>query len=181
MAQLIAKRYAKALFDIALENHRIDEFEHQVHMVYQILDSEKEFMKILQHPQILMDEKIKMLEEIFSSKVSNELMGLLVLVIQKNRQDYILEILNTFLEEVKSYKGIVTATVVSAVPLTTEQINKITQKLISSLNKQIQIETQVDPSIIGGLKIRVGDRILDASIEGKLHSLKSQLYDLQLV
>ena len=57
MAQLIAKRYAKALFDIALENHRIDEFEHQVHMVYQILDSEKEFMKILQHPQILMDEK----------------------------------------------------------------------------------------------------------------------------
>ena len=73
-----------------------------------------------------------------------------------------------------------TATVVSAVPLTTEQINKITQKLISSLNKQIQIETQIDPSIIGGLKIRVGDRILDASIEESFIP-KSQLYDLQLV
>jgi F-type H+-transporting ATPase subunit delta len=181
MGQLISKRYAKALFDIAIEKNTIDEFEHQVHTVYQILCSEKEFMKILLHPQVLIEEKIKLLEEIFSSKIANELMGLLVLVIQKNRQDYILEILSTFLDEVKEYKGIVTATVISAVPLTKQQVNQITQKLITNLKKQIQIETQVDPSIIGGLKIRVGDRILDASIEGKLHSLKNQLYDLQLV
>lgn len=181
MAQLISSRYAKALFDLAIESNKIDEFENQVRIVYEILKTEKEFMQILQHPQIEVDEKIKILQKAFKSNILNEIMGLLTLIIQKNRQEHLLEVLNIFLDEVKKYKGIVTATVISAVPLNNEQINMIKVKLISNLKKQIQIETQVDPSIIGGLKIRVGDSILDASIEGKLHSLKTSLYDSQLV
>ncbi|WP_341875799.1 F0F1 ATP synthase subunit delta [Defluviitalea saccharophila] len=181
MAQLISKRYAKALFDIAIETNTMDELESQVQMIHQVLESEEEFMQILQHPHILREEKMQLLKDVFSSIVSNELMGLLTLVVQKGRQEHLLEILSTFLDEVKTYKGIVTAVVISAVPLKEEQIEKIKQTLTSRIKKQIQIETQVDPSIIGGLKIRVGDRILDASIYGQLQGLKTSLYDMQLV
>lgn len=181
MAQLISKRYATALFDIAVENNSIDELENQVRVLHEVLDSEEQFMQILHHPHILGDEKIQLLKDVFSSQISNELMGLLVLVVQKGRQEYILEILSTFLDEVKKHKDIVTAVVVSAVPLKDEQIDKIKQNLTNSVKKQIQIETQVDSSIIGGLKIRVGDRILDASVQGKLQGLKTRLYDMQLV
>lgn len=181
MAQLIAKRYALALFDLAIEKNCINDFENQVQTMYRILNSEEEFMKVLQHPQVLRDEKIKLIQGIFSSKIADELIGLLILVIQKNRQDHILDILNVFLDQVKAYKGIVSATVISAVPLSKEQINQITQKLIAGLKKKVEIQLQIDPSIIGGLKIRVGDQILDSSIEGKLHSLKAELNDLQLV
>ncbi|HHW68352.1 MAG: F-type H+-transporting ATPase subunit delta [Epulopiscium sp.] len=181
MAQLISKRYAKALFDLAIETNKIDELESQSRVTREILESEKEFMQILQHPQISKEEKIQLIKDTFSSKVSDELLGLLILVVQKGRQEYLLEILNTFLDEVKEHKGIVTAVVVSAVPLKNEQLEKIKLNLTSSVKKQIQIETQVDPSIIGGLKIRVGDRVLDASISGQLQGLKASLYDMQLV
>lgn len=181
MEQLIASRYAAALFNLAIEKNCIDEFENQVQAMYGIFNSEMEFVKILQSPQILADEKVKLVEEVFSSKISADLMGLLVLIIQKGRQGYILEILHGFLDQVKEYKGIVSATVISAVPLSKEQINQITQKLIAGLKKKVEIQLQIDPSIIGGLKIRVGDQILDSSIEGKLHSLKAELNDLQLV
>jgi F-type H+-transporting ATPase subunit delta len=181
MAQLISKRYAKALFDLAIETNKIDELESQSRVIREILESEKEFMQILQHPQISKEEKIQLIKDTFSSKVSDELLGLLILVVQKGRQEYLLEILNTFLDEVKEHKGIVTAVVVSAVPLKNEQLEKIKLNLTSSVKKQIQIETQVDPSIIGGLKIRVGDRVLDASISGQLQGLKASLYDMQLV
>ena len=70
---------------------------------------------------------------------------------------------------------------ITAVALSNEQINLIKAKLTNSLKKQVQIETQIDQSIIGGLIIRVGDSILDASIGGKLQSLKASLYDSQLV
>lgn len=180
MAQLISNRYSKALFDLAKESNKLDEFENQVRTIYEVLNSEREFMQILEHPHILADEKVSLLQKVFSSKILDEIMGLLVLVMQKNRQEYLLEILNTFLENVKEYKGIVTATVISAVPLNREQVDQIKQKLENNLQKQIQIKTQVDQSLIGGLKVRVGDRVLDSSIEGKLHSLKTSLYDLQL-
>ncbi|WP_058486017.1 F0F1 ATP synthase subunit delta [Defluviitalea phaphyphila] len=181
MEQLIAKRYSKALFDLAIERDTLDEFENQVEIVYQILTNNKEYIQILQNPRVLMEEKIKLIKEAFSSKVLDEIMGLLILVVKKNREEYLLDILNTFLEEVKKYKGIVKAVVISAVPLNSEQISRIREKLTYSLKKNIQIDTQIDPSIIGGLKIRVGDRILDSSIKGKLDSLKTRLYDLQLV
>ncbi len=181
MEQLISSRYAKALFDLAVESNKINEFENQVHNLYEILNSEKDFMQILHHPQIVADEKIELLKKVFESKVSDEIMGLLVLIIRKNREEYILDILNSFLNRIKEYKGIVTATVITAVALSNEQINLIKAKLTNSLKKQVQIETQIDQSIIGGLIIRVGDSILDASIGGKLQSLKASLYDSQLV
>lgn len=181
MGQLISDRYAKALFDLAVESNKIDEFESQVGSLYTILKTEKDFTELLQHPQIIAEEKIELLQKVFEAKVSSEIMGLLVLIIRKNREEYLLDVLNAFLDKVKEYKGIVTATVISAVALDNEQISQIKMLLTKRLKKQIQIETQVVHSIIGGLIIRVGDSILDASIGGRLQALKASLYDSQLV
>ena len=68
MEQLISSRYAKALFDLAVESNKINEFENQVHNLYEILNSEKDFMQILQHPQIVADEKIELLKRYLNQR-----------------------------------------------------------------------------------------------------------------
>lgn len=180
MAQLIAKRYATALFETALEKNQLPTFEKEAEDLLLIWRAEHEAMAFLQHPQILIEEKIRVLETVFSAKISRELLGLLVLIIQKGRQQYIFSIFEAFLEMVKKHKGIVTAVVSSAVPLRAEQITQIQNKLVSKFNKQVEIQVEIDPSLIGGMRIRVGDHVIDGSIHGKMENLKKQLMNLQL-
>jgi F-type H+-transporting ATPase subunit delta len=127
-----------------------------------------------------MEDKIKMMETAFEGKIYDELVGLFVLIIKKNRQIYLVEILEQFLGLVKEAKGQVKAIVTSAIPLTNQQLAQIKANLEKSTQKTIDIESKVDGSIIGGLVIHVGDQVVDGSIQGKLNGLKSQLNSLRL-
>lgn len=180
MAQLVIKRYATALFDIAKEKEAIDAFEEQVKTIYEIIKQQPEFISLLDHKRISHEEKIKLLETTFEGRVNNELVGLLILLVTKKRQIYILDILQEFLRLVKEAKGQVKATLTSAIPLSNEQLAQIKAKLEKSTQKTIELETVIDKSIIGGMIIRVGDKVVDSSIKGKLNGLKSQLSNLRL-
>jgi F-type H+-transporting ATPase subunit delta len=180
VAELVTKRYAAALFEIAREKEAIDDFETQATVVCQILQKESDLLKLLEHPKVLMEDKIKMMETAFEGKIYDELVGLFVLIIKKNRQIYLVEILEQFLGLVKEAKGQVKAIVTSAIPLTNQQLAQIKANLEKSTQKTIDIESKVDGSIIGGLVIHVGDQVVDGSIQGKLNGLKSQLNSLRL-
>ena len=180
MDQLIAKRYATALFEIAMENGQLDAYEKEVKTLLEIIKNENELLQTLGHPHILAEEKIDLLEKIFASTLSKDILGLMVMVVRKSREAHLVAILEAFVAMAKEAKHIATATVTSAVPLTEEQKAKIVQKLTTSLGKAVELDTAVDPSLMGGLIIRVGDRVIDSSIAGKLNGLTSQLYNLQL-
>ena len=180
MAELVSKRYAAALFEIAKEKEAMDDFEKEASLVCQILEKEPELLKLLEHPQVLMEEKIKIMETTFDGKIHDELLGLFVLIIKKNRQVFLIEILEQFLGLVKEAKGQVKAIVTSAIPLTNKQLAQIKETLEKNTHKTIELESKVDKSIIGGIVIRVGDQVVDASIQGKLNGLKAQLNNLRL-
>lgn len=180
MAKLIERRYATALFDLAKSEDKLLTYEEEVKAIVKILYDEPEFMAVLRDHKVTLEQKISLVETVFTDKVSNPVAGLLVLLVKKGRQDEIIGTLETFLESVKKASGIIRAVVTSAVPLEPEQISTLKGKLEASTKSKIELETIVDTSIIAGLIVRVGDKVVDASIKGEMQTLKKQLSELRL-
>ena len=91
-----------------------------------------------------------------------------------------IEILDTFLKKVLDYKGIVTAVVESAVPLSEKKLNEIKEKLSNKLNKQVDVEALVEPELIGGLKITVEGRVIDNTVKSQLENMKKAMLNTKL-
>ena len=180
MAQLVAGRYANALFDLALETSKVDVFDEEVKLVLDTMKNDREFLKVLNHPQVSGDEKFSILENAFKGKISDEIIGLFSVALRKNRETQIIDMLNIFSKKVKEYKGIETAFVTSAKPLSDAQIESIKEKLSKNLNKQIFIQADVDETLLGGVCIKVAGHIIDGSIKKQLDDLKNQLLNIHL-
>lgn len=180
MAQIIVKRYATALFEIAFDKGAMIQFEEEAKMILDLLGAEPEYIELLSHPGILEQQKIELIEKAFSGQVSDEFIGLMALVIKKARTEYLIPVLEKFIQMAKEAAGLLKATVTSAAPLTNQQLAQIKSNIENSTGKTIEMETTIDSSIIGGLIIRVGDKVVDGSIKGQMDALKSELNSLRL-
>lgn len=175
MAKLISKRYAKALFDLAVDSNKIDELQNESQFVLNCLKNEHEFLKVFNHPQISNEEKFSMFEKIFKDNVSNEILGLVKIMTSKNRSENLIQTLNLFLELIDEHNGLTTALVSSPKDLSYEQLENLKQSLSKNLNKKIIIKTEIKPELIGGLKIQVCGKIIDNSIKKQLDDIKKSL------
>ena len=180
MAELAANRYATALFELAMETGRLELFDDEVRLVYDTLKNSSEFLEVLNHPRISGDEKFKILEDAFKGKVSDDILGLFSIVLKKNRESELTDILRLFGLMAMKQKGIVDCYVYSAHALTDEQIKEINVKMSEKLNKQVNIHSAIDESLIGGIVIKACGYVFDASIKTQLNELKKQLLNIQL-
>ncbi|GMQ64266.1 ATP synthase F1 subunit delta [Vallitalea maricola] len=180
MAELIAKRYGTALFELAVETNQVDLVEEQLKLIKEIFLTEKDFMGVLNHPKVVVENKIAMVENTFDNKIIKEILGLLVIAIKKGRASDLLDIIEYCLDEIDSLKGNAKAYVSSAQELTDEQLESIKNKLEETTGKKIILITDVDETLIGGLMVRIGDRIIDNSIKGKIEAISKELYAIQL-
>ncbi len=179
MVELVAKRYGTAMFELAVETNQVDAIHEQLVWIKDVLISEEEFLKLLNHPKVGMANKIKMVEDTFGKHVSKEILGLFVIVIRKGRGHNLLDILEYCLEEIDHYNGIAKAYVESARALSQEQVGAIKDKLEASTMKKIIMHVSVNEDLIGGLVIRIGDRIVDDSIKGKITAITKDLYAIR--
>lgn len=174
MAGLVAKRYGAAIFELAKEKDAVETLENEI-IILKNSFREMELEEFLGHPKIPQAEKITVLEEALSKKISHDLLGLLVLVVKKGRYLDIEDIFNETLELIDVHHGRVKAFISSADELDYNQKDKLVHRLAKLADKEIIPIYEVDDSLIGGLVIRIGDRIVDSSIKGHLHSLSRQL------
>ena len=152
MAKLISKTYADALFDIAIEENQVDALEKEVTLLCQVLQENPELSSLMNHPQIL-----------------------------KDRYRELDAVLNQFLCNVKEYKGIGVAQVTSASVLTEAQKKAVEDKLLeTTAYDSMEMHYTVDASLIGGLVIRIGDRVVDSSVKTKLDVLTKDLLKVQV-
>ena len=181
MAKLVAGTYGEALFDLALENKSLDEIEEEIKAVKVVFKVNMELIKLLNHPKITKEEKVAFIETIFKGRVSDDVTGFLVIIIKKGRYDEISEIFDYFLAKVREHKKIGVAYVTSAIELSEQEKEKIKNKLLAT-TKYVQFEMnyKVDASILGGLIIRIGDRVVDSSLKSKLNTLSKNLFKIQL-
>ncbi|MBQ6888756.1 MAG: ATP synthase F1 subunit delta [Lachnospiraceae bacterium] len=181
MAKLISKTYGEALFELAVEEGKVDVFLEEISELLKILKTEEEFTKMMNHPKILKEDKIKVVENVFKGRISDEIVGFLTLIIQKDRYSEAEAILEYFLNQVKEYKGIGVAYVKTAVALTDIQKKQIEERLLNTTKyRQMEMHFSVDKALIGGMVIRIGDRVVDSSISTKLGELERQLMKIQL-
>ena len=181
MAKLAADTYGEALFSLAVEENKVDLLFEETEALKAILDQNPDFNVVMNHPKITRDQKEKMIEEVFHGRVSDEITGFLRLLLQKERYKELDAILAFFSARVKEYKGIGVAYVTTAVPLKDSQKAAVERKLLDTTGyKEMEIHYSEDKDLIGGMVIRIGDRVVDSSIRTRLDGLKKSLADIQV-
>lgn len=181
MAKLISKTYGDALFELSVEENEVDSMNEEIGALLQILKENPELNSLMNHPKILKEEKLQVLDNIFEGKVSNKLLGFLHIIVTKDRYKEIDQILEYFIAQVKELKKIGVAYVTTAVELKEEQKAQVVKRLLETTNYEtMEMHYQIDQSLIGGMQIRIGDRIVDSSISTKLDELQKKLLKIQL-
>ena len=181
MAKIVAKVYSDALFDLALENKQLEQVAEEVQVLKDAIAQNTELLQYLNHPKVSNEEKIQTIENIFTGRFSDTTVGFIVIIVTKGRYNELRGILDYFLNEVREYRKIGKATVTSATELTEDQKQKVVDKLLASTDYvEFIMDYKIDPSIIGGLIIRIGDRVVDSSIKSKIDLMKKELMKLQL-
>ena len=181
MAKLVSRTYGDALFELAVEENRVDELSEEIQVLTEILEQNKDFEKIMVHPEIPQETKLQVIEDVFKGRVSGTLTGFLRIVAAKGRYKELPGIFAYFTARVKEYKKIGVAEVTSAIPLTGVQKQKVEQKLLQTTPYEtMEIEYKVDAAKIGGLMIRIGDRVVDGTVSSRLAALTSCLMKISL-
>ncbi|MCL2699172.1 MAG: ATP synthase F1 subunit delta [Defluviitaleaceae bacterium] len=173
MAEL-SVRYATALFELSRDGGTLGECLKQAVVVRDAL-SAKECRSIIEHPQISGAEKRVFLDNVFAEGLNGHLNNFLSLLISKNRESIMTSALTTFIDMGNRVSGKTDAEVVSAVALDEGQIAVLKAKLEKKLGKTVDITTQVDPSLIGGLYVYADGHYMDHSIKKQLKDVRSNL------
>jgi len=169
-----ALRYAKAVMELSLEKQKVQVIEGDMRSVLAVLEENKSLEDVLTSPVLKTTDKFSVLKEIFSSadSLTIELFGLLG---ENKRVGLLAEVASQFVRLYEKMQGQDVAQVTTAVPLTPELEVKILNQLKQITGKEVTLVNQVEPSLIGGFILRVGDLEYNASVSGTLANLKRDL------
>jgi F-type H+-transporting ATPase subunit delta len=174
MADLrVASRYVKSLLGLAVETGAVEAVHKDMLTFSSICNQNRAFAVMLRSPVIRHEKKRAILEKIFAGKVHKLTMAFIDIITRKNREPLLPLIATEFHNAYNEYKDIGQAYITSAIPLDADlrrSIETVVKKL--SHTKQVELEEKVDKDLIGGFVLNVGDRQIDASIKGKLRTLK---------
>ncbi|MCU0441220.1 MAG: ATP synthase F1 subunit delta [Bacteroidia bacterium] len=171
----IASRYAKSLIDLASEQQAVEVIKNDMDLLLQTANNSLELRNMLKSPVVNMDDKKAVLHKVFESKFHKTSMAFMDIVVRKNRSNYLLQMASAYLEQYNLLNGITTATVKTAHPIDAATATEISNFIQKQSGKKVSIQATVDPELIGGVVIQMGDNLYDASIAGKLNKVKQQL------
>jgi F-type H+-transporting ATPase subunit delta len=170
----VGARYAKSLIDLAEEQKSLEAIKNDMDLFVQTVKANHELQAVLRNPIIPHDKKIKILEAIFGKSASPATIGFFKIMINKSRGEVLYYTAQEFLNQYNAKKNIVKATVTSATALSEENKTKIAALIKAEIGGNIILQTKVDPSLIGGFVLTVGDRQVNTSIANALKKLKSE-------
>jgi F-type H+-transporting ATPase subunit delta len=171
MYEYLDRRYALALYEIAEEKGRVEQYLEELKDVFNIMKDE-DFTKLIKHPQVSTSSKKKLFNDIFKNKVDEDILSFLLVLIEKGR---ILQLENKIKEFQKIYlerNNTVIARVKTVIPLEITQKNGLVDKLQKKYNKNIVLEEELDKDIIGGVYIQINGKVIDDTVKSKLDEMK---------
>ena len=181
MAKLAASAYGQALYELAIESGSAAGYLDEVQIVLEVFKENGELTVFLNNPKISKTDKVKTMESIFDSRVRKDITGLIVLAVEKDRQNDIRGILEYFITAVKDYLKIGIVNVAAPMELSDRQKAEVENRILDTTAfKKLEMNYSVDKSLIGGMVIRIGDRVVDTSIKTKLAELTKELNKIQL-
>jgi len=171
----VAKRYALALFRLAKEHQLLDQMENELRVVKEVVKDNGDLGAVLKSPKLTNEKKKEIVKEAFSG-ASIYVLNTLMILIDRHREDYIEAVADYFIEFANDERGIAEALVYTTRPLTEAEKQALSSTFAAKVGKQsLRIENIVDTNLLGGIKLRIGNRIFDGSLRGKLERLERQL------
>ncbi len=180
MGQVVQTIYADALFGVAKDFDKVEEYFEEVKTLHGIFETEKKFAVMLETPQISTGEKKKILDDVFRGKISNEILDFMKILVDKRRIEFFLKICEEFENLCMKHFGIVTAKVYTAYELSSSESRKLKAKLEEVTGSNINIVNEIDELLIGGVKVVIEGKVIDQTALNKLNQLGVSLREISL-
>ncbi|MGP1385844.1 MAG: ATP synthase F1 subunit delta [Thainema sp.] len=172
----VIEPYAQAYMSLAKEHDLVDRFSDDVSAILQLLSESEDLRRLVESPMIKPDVKKSVIRQVFSEQLHAYTLNFLLLLVDRGRLLFLSGICRQYQALVRKLKGIALAEVKAAVQLTADQEEQIRQKVQSFTGAQsVDLEVDVDPNLLGGVIIKVGSRVIDASLRGQLRKISNQL------
>lgn len=173
--EVASRRYGHALFEVAKAENKIDLFLDELRDVSNILISNEEFSQFLNHPNITDEEKKRVVENVFKGKIDDEIIELIYLLIDHDRTQEIRVVYYDYKYLVYKERGMKIAYVTTAVEMTEDEIELLRSKLSKKYECEVEIQNIVNKDIIGGVYLKIGDKVVDSTVRGRLEAMKKTL------
>jgi F-type H+-transporting ATPase subunit delta len=169
-----ARRYAEAAFQVASRDKTVERWRSELETAAAIVADEK-VGRALANPSVPLEERMASAEETFSRIVARPVLNLIGLMLRRGRIQELPRLAAEFRRLDNIRQGITLATATSASPLSRDEIQALTERMEQFTGGRVQLDVQLDPSLLGGLVVRVGDRLIDGSVRSRLERLRNQL------
>jgi F-type H+-transporting ATPase subunit delta len=173
--QAIAEVYARALFELALEQGALAQVADELHSLRDLLSAEKDLAAFFAHRTIAAERRATSLRNIFEGRVSDLTLRFMLVLNRNGRMAVLAHVADAFDKLVKEHRGEIDVEVHTARPLDAGQLDRVRDKVSAALGKTAVLHARIDENLIGGLKLRVGDKLIDASVRNQLQRIKQQL------
>jgi len=174
--QTVARRYAAALADVAIERHEEREVQRELDYWASMIEANPQLKEVMANPTVAYDQKRKVLEDLISrSRVRETTSSFLRVLLKNQRLSQLREVVDRFGQVLDERSGVIAASVTTARPISEELRNALQQTLAEATGKEVRLSFTTDETIIGGLVARIGSTILDGSVQGHLERLSEDL------
>lgn len=175
MAELVQRRYAGAYYEVAKELQKEDDFLKELQYIDAVLKDNPDFMKVLKAPMISKDEKKSLIEKVFADQLSISTFNFLKILIDKSRVATFPQISEEFRRLLNIDRNIKEVTAITATPLNEELKAELIEKLKTITGSEIILNDELDPSIMGGVLIKIGNEQMDGTVKNRLEALKHEI------
>jgi F-type H+-transporting ATPase subunit delta len=169
-----ARRYAEAAFELAKRDDSLDKWRDDLQTANAFLGDER-VSRIVDNPSLPFAERRKLIDELLNKRVGTPVRNLVSLLAERSRLDLLPAIVTEYQRLLNREREIATAIVTSAAPLSKDETSALEERLRKMTGSDVELDVRIDEGLIGGLTVRVGDRLLDASVRGRLERLRDQL------
>ena len=179
-AEIVARRYGQALYELAEEKGSLDTVAADAAELRRAWTQSEELREVMARPEIAAEEKKAIWKDLLADSSDPDLRSLLYLLTDKNRLNFLTEILDFFERLLRQRSGEVMALVRTAQPLRAEQEEELKQSLSRMLDKKVTLQVTVDEALLGGLVVRIEDRMFDGSLRSRLTGLTERMQKMSM-
>ena len=169
-----SRRYAEALFDLAQRDDGLDAYADGMEVAVGALGQEQ-VLDVLRNPALPMRQRSALVDELVAKRVPAPIRKLIALLVERGRIDILPGVGTEFRRLINEQRGIVEALATVAAPLTSDETQELQRKLAEMTGRSVDLRVRVDDALIGGITVRVGDTLYDASVRGRLERLRERL------
>ena len=169
-----ARRYAEAAFELATRDDALDEYAKGLDVAVATL-GQPNVMDVLRNPAQPLRQRIEIVDGLLANRVPAPVHKLVGLLVERGKVDRIGDVAAEYRRRLNRQRGTVEALATSAAPLTADEVTALQRKVAEMTGQTVDLRVEVDESLIGGLTVRVGDTLYDASVRGRLERLRVRL------